>query len=242
MKPIVNETFYRFSYLSRLQASPKESRYGLVVATANKKTNEYDHALYVGETTPKEVFKLGTQADYLFVSEEEVLISADSNKKRRETNQKERRTRISRFNVITKKLEYLTTLNIPVAFELRLSKTKVIVSSVLKEADHILYEGSAKERSAYLKHVKESSFSEDIEELPFLFNGANFVHGKRKQLFVLDLSSFKLTLLTPKDFGASQVERGREKNELTSHGKLLGACTHALLCIYSLDVTAKKHR
>ena len=240
MKPIVNETLYRFSYLSRLQASPNQTRFGLVVAKANKKTNEYDHDLYVGETTPKEVLKLGTQADYLFVSEEEILLSADANKKRREKNQKERRTRISRFQVTTKKLEYLTTINLPIAFELRLSKSKVIVSSVLKEADHILVEGSAKERSAYLKHVKESSFSEDIEELPFLFNGANFVHGKRKQLFVLDLTSLKLTLLTPKDFGVSQVEQGRVKNELIVTGSYAQSVRTPTSGMYSIDVTAKQ--
>jgi len=206
MKPIVNETLYRFSYLSRLQASPNEQRFGVVVAKANKKTNDYDHALYVGETTPVEVVKLGTQADYLFITDEEVLLTTDSNKKRREKNQTERRTRISRFNVVTKQQEYLATLDIPVSFELRLSTTKVIVSSVLKAADHILVEGSAKERSAYLKHVKASSFSEDIEELPFLFNGAGFVYGKRKQLFILNLNTYELTRITPKEFSYSQVE------------------------------------
>jgi hypothetical protein len=61
MKPIVNETLYRFSYLSRLQASPNEQRFGVVVAKANKKTNDYDHELYVDETTPVEVLKLGTK-------------------------------------------------------------------------------------------------------------------------------------------------------------------------------------
>jgi acylaminoacyl-peptidase len=238
MKPIVNETLYRFSYLSRLQASPNEQRFGVVVAKASKKTNDYDHALYVGETTPVEVVKLGTQADYLFITDEEVLLTTDSNKKRREKNQTERRTRISRFNVVTKQQEYLATLDIPVSFELRLSKSQVIVSSVLKAADHILVEGSAKERSAYLKHVKASSFSEDIEELPFLFNGANFVHGKRKQLFVFDLSSNTLTCLTPKDFGASQVELGRTKNELIVFGSYAQMVRTPTSGMYSLELSS----
>ena len=240
MKQIVNDTFYRFQFLSRLQASPNEKRYGFVVAKPNKKDNIYDHSLYVAKDKPESVLELGTQADYLFVSDSEVLVKVDPNKKRREKDQKERRTRLSLFHVETKKLELVGSVPIPISFELRLSERKVIVSSVLKEADHILYEGTATERRKYLKEVEASSFSEDIEELPFLFNGADFIHGKRKQLFVLDLKTLSLTLLTPKDFGVSQVERGRTKDELLLSGNYQEAVRTPHSGLYSLSLKSQR--
>ena len=52
MKQIVNNTFYRFQFFSRLQASPSEKRYGFVVAKPNNKDNTYDHSLNVSKEKP----------------------------------------------------------------------------------------------------------------------------------------------------------------------------------------------
>jgi dipeptidyl aminopeptidase/acylaminoacyl peptidase len=206
MKQIVNETMYRFSYLSRLQASPNEKRYSVVVAKANKKSNQYDSELYIGDKSLTSVIHLGQQADTLFWSDETVLLVADANKKRREKTTKERQTRLSVLDVSTKKVSYLATLPIPISLERRLSETDILVSSSLSQTDHMLYEGDAKDRRAYLKRQQEEAFAHDIEELPFLFNGAGFVYGKRKQLFILNLKTYELTRITPKEFSYSQVE------------------------------------
>ena len=152
------------------------------------------------------VIHLGQQADTLFLSDETMLLVADANKKRREKTVKDRQTRLSILDVSTKKVSYLATLPIPVSLERRLSETDILVSATLSQADHILYEGDAKDRRAYLKRQQDEAFAHDIEELPFLFNGAGFVYGKRKQLFILNLKTFKLTRITPKNFSYSQVE------------------------------------
>ena len=202
MKPITSELLYQMKFISGLTSNPATTSIAYVVHQASRKDNDYKSSLYLDQE--KQV-DLGVGAQAIFLSDEAMLVAYAPTKKDQDANKTKRQTTLYRFDLATKKMTKLLTVPLPISLQEMVDDDQVLVSATLRVLDHVLYEGSAKERTAYLKNQKDLAYVEEIETFPYLFNGQDFMYEKHKQFFVLSLLSGTLTPLTPKEVSVSSV-------------------------------------
>jgi dipeptidyl aminopeptidase/acylaminoacyl peptidase len=202
MKPIANELLYQMKFISGLMSSPNHKQVAYLVNQASRKDNDYKTSLYLGNDKQLD---LGVGAQAIFLSDEAMLVAYAPTKKDQEANKTKRQTTLYQFDLGSKKIKKLMTVPVPLTLQEMVDADTVLVSAGLRVADHVLYEGSQKERSRYLTTQKETAFVEEIETFPYLFNGQDFMYERFKQFFLLSLSTGTLTPLTAKEFSVSSV-------------------------------------
>jgi dipeptidyl aminopeptidase/acylaminoacyl peptidase len=202
MKPIANELLYQMKFISGLMSSPNHKQVAYLVNQASRKDNDYKTSLYLGNDKQLD---LGVGAQAIFLSDEAMLVAYAPTKKDQEANKTKRQTTLYQFDLGSKKIKKLITVPVPLTLQEMVDADTVLVSAGLRVADHVLYEGSQKERSRYLTTQKETAFVEEIETFPYLFNGQDFMYERFKQFFLLSLSTGTLTPLTAKEFSVSSV-------------------------------------
>jgi dipeptidyl aminopeptidase/acylaminoacyl peptidase len=202
MKPIANELLYQMKFISGLMSSPNHKQVAYLVNQASRKDNDYKTSLYLGNDKQLD---LGVGAQAIFLSDEAMLVAYAPTKKDQEANKTKRQTTLYQFDLGSKKIKKLITVPVPLTLQEMVDADTALVSAGLRVADHVLYEGSQKERSRYLTTQKETAFVEEIETFPYLFNGQDFMYERFKQFFLLSLSTGTLTPLTAKEFSVSSV-------------------------------------
>lgn len=220
MKKIQLDSMVQFNYLGQLKPSPSRRTFGFVVSRAELEKNEYHQTLYVSnEGRIDKVIKLKTNQNYLFLNDERLLIDLQKNQKER--NRLKNKQIKSFYIYDLKNKSFSTTFSIPFNGKLLdvVDENRVILSAQMTEADHILYSGSDQAREAYLKEVNKASLYEDIQELPYYFNGRGFKTGQSNQLFIYDIKADKMTPILEPSFSVEEVILSNDKTRVIYSGK-----------------------
>ena len=227
MKQLGLEDFLKYHYVGNLQASPNEEVYGFIKSKANKDKNTYDHTLYVGdEQGVKKVRKLNKNNQFTFLTDEVILIDYQKNKAEEKALNEASKQSFYTYNLKEKSLSKAFTLPIRAKVEAVIDDKTLLLSSMLKEADHVLYEGLDEQRKNYLKQAKIETAFEDIDELPYYFNGMGFKTDKQKQLFLYDVENDQLKRLLDKNFSVGTFSLSKDKKTIyytgNPHQKVMG--------------------
>ncbi len=83
-------------------------------------------------------------------------------------------------------------------------KYLVFATIDVKNPDYYLYDDSKKEE--LIRQEEENKDYLEIDEYPFMFNGAGMINGNRNALFFLDKKTLKLERLTPGDMDVESYD------------------------------------
>lgn len=182
MNKIAIQDMNNFKFLSSLTTNYYDTKIAFVVSKPDLGNNNYSHELMLSDgVTHTKAFSMGPSSQYFWETETTLLVpyaKTDDEKK----DQEAMKTVLYRYDTERKTLEYATTLYIPVSSVTVVDKSTWIVTSSLNVEDHTLYEDSAN-RDAYISKVKEYSFVETFESIPFYHDGGTFARGKKHQVF-----------------------------------------------------------
>lgn len=241
MDKINKETLLDFNFLNGLKVSPGERRAAFTVANAMEEKNAYHHTLYTyedGEVTRHR--KLYENSGFVFLDDDTLLLDLQKNKSEKTDLKEKSKKSIYRYNVGDRTLEKAFTLPIPAGIEDVIDETTLLLSANLTVEDHVLYE-EEKKRDDYLKEKKKAALYEDIDELPYYFNGMGFRTGKNKQLFLYDIESGKLTRLMDKNFSIGNHLLSDDKTRIYYTGDADEKVMSFYTRIFQLDLNTMTH-
>ncbi len=243
MEKIGLKKFLDYRYLGNLQVSPQESNYAFLVSKAEQEKNEYHHTLYTGDhTRVSKLINLKKNQDFLYLNEHRLLLNYQRTKREEKDLKETFKQSFYTYDLHEGKLEKAFTLPFSAKLEERLSESKILLSTFMQEEDHVLYEGGEKIRKTHLKNKKEAAAFEEIEELPYYFNGMDFIANKHRQLFVFDIKTEDIKRLFSKDFSFGAYALSEDKKTLYYTGKEWQNVATTTSKIYACDIESGEHR
>ncbi len=243
MKRISMDAFLNFRFLGNLKSSPEETRFAFLAAQANLDKNAYHHTLYIGDTSRVDkLMKLKKNQDFLFLNEDRLLLNYQKNKKEEKALKEASQQSYYSYDLSTKSLDKAFDMPFPAKLEALIDEHTLLISATMLKEDHILYEGDEDARKAYLKEKKKDSAYEDIDEIPYYFNGMDFTANKKKQLFFYDIVANKVTPVFDQSFSMGHYLLSEDKKTLYYTGKTDEKVMSMTSKIYAYDIETKTHQ
>ncbi|MGE4571234.1 MAG: alpha/beta hydrolase family protein [Candidatus Izemoplasmatales bacterium] len=241
MKKVEMNDFYKFNFLGNLKSSPKNTVAAWIQSKPIEEENEYHHDLYVLQNQKVDKVKsLKTNFDYIFIDENCMLIDYQKNNQERNQLKEKYKKTFYYYYLNEKKLEKAFVLNVPFKLEKLIDSERILLSAQLKVEDHILYEGSELARDEYIKSIKKNKVYEDINEIPYYFNGRGFSSGQNKQLFVYHIKSKQIKRLFEPAFSVDIFTLSQDNKSLYFTGKYAEKVKTFTSKIYQLILQSNK--
>jgi len=242
MEKITKDAFLDFTFLGALKASPEESRYALLASEAKEEANTYHHTLHIGDGERIERrLNLKKNQNFCFLDETTLLINYQKNKSEKKALEEDFRQRFYTYDIGERNLKPAFYLPFPAKIEARIDEERVLLSAQMDKKDHVLYEGTEEERKAYLKEKKREKAFEDIEEIPYYFDGQNFVANKHRQFFIYDIRREETTRLFKKSFAVENHAFSKDQRILYYTGKEKEGVMTMTTNIYAYDIAEGTH-
>lgn len=220
MNPIKLDSILSFNFLGNVQTNPSETRFAFLKAIANLEKNHYDHTLYVGDgESIRKVRILKKHNAYTFLDDDTLLLNYQKNKTEQKLLKESFKQTYYTYTLSTKTLEKAFELPFPASIESVLDPNTLLLSSFMSVDDHILYEGNDEARKEYIIQKKKDKLYEDIEELPFIFNGRDFITNLVKQFFIYDIKTNQMTRLFDKTFNVNHYTLTKDLSAMIFAGK-----------------------
>jgi len=242
MKKLELDQFLQAKFLGNVKLSPSKKQFAFLASLADTKKNEYHHTLYLGDQKEiKKMRKLGKNSGYLFLNDDQVLIDLQRTKKEEEALKKEARKSFYYLDLKTNAFKEAFTLPFRAGLEARINDHVVLLSSQMTKEEHILIEGTEEQRKAFLKEEKKESLYEDIDHLPYHFNGQGFTTGKVKQLFLYDLKEDHIKPILDAQFSLGTYALSEDGNKLYYTGKEKEPVMTYTSKVYVYDLVKDEH-
>lgn len=240
MDPIKLDQFLNYKFISGLSSNPSKTLMAFALAKADMKKNDYLYELYVSDGSKhKKVVSLKNKGSFLWESDQTFLFPLVKNKAG-EKKQKDKYTEYYRYHLETKVLEKAYEFSFPASIVKVLKDQKLLLTANLTREQHHLYLDSEEDRKAFLEHEKKTSLYEDISEIPFYFNGSGFTANLRKQLFIYDITTQKLSNLVDTDFNVGIVVVSEDLNRVYYTGKQMTGIKQLTTDIYCYDINLRQ--
>jgi len=243
MDKIALEQFLDAKFLGNVKVSPKKTTFAFLASSAIKDKNEYHHTLYVGtQRKTKKMRTLGKNNGYVFLNEQQLLIDLQKVKKEEKALKEEAKKSFYYLDLKSNDLSEAFTLPFRATLESRLSNDVVLLSSFMSVEEHILLHGTEEQRKDYLKSEKKSALYEDIDELPYYYNGQGFQANKVKQLFLYDIKKEQLKRLFDEDFSVGLFTPSADAQKIYYTGKKTEDVKTFTSKIFQYDILTDEHK
>jgi len=236
MDQIKLDQFLNYKFISGLSSNPSKTHMTFAVAKADVKKNDYLYELYISDGKKhKKVTSLKNKGSFLWESNQTLLFPLAKNKAG-EKKQKEKYAEYYRYNLDTKVLEKAYVFPFPASIVKVLKHQKLLLTANLTREQHHLYLDNEDDRKAFLEQEKKASLYEDINEIPFYFNGSGFTANLRKQLFIYDIAHQSVSNLVDTDFNVGNVIVSDDLNLIYYTGKQMIGVKQLTTDIYRYDI------
>lgn len=205
MEKIKLDSFINFKFLSGMKVSPNFQKVAFAIAHTELDKNEYHYDLYLKEDDKnKKLFSMKKNNNYIWENDESILFSYTKTKKE-EKILKEHHTIYYRYDLLTKSIEMAYDFPFSCVIVKVLSNDKLLISSKMTEFEHQLYLKIDDQRKTIVDQMKKDELYENINEIPFYFNGEGFTTNKKNQLFIYHTDTKLITPIVEKDFSVGVV-------------------------------------
>ncbi|MCF7930215.1 MAG: S9 family peptidase [Acholeplasmataceae bacterium] len=236
MDQIKLDQFLNYKFISGLSSNPSKTHMAFLVARADMKKNDYLYDLYVSDGLKhKKLTSLKNKGSFLWESDHTLLFPLAKNKAG-EKKQKDKYVEYYRYNLDTKVLEKAYVFPFLASIVKVLNDQKLLLTANLTREQHHLYLDSLEDRKVFLEQEKKTSLYEDINEIPFYFNGSGFIANLRKQLFIYDIAHQSVSNLVDTDFNVGQVIVSDDLNSIYYTGKQMTGVKQLTTDIYRYDI------
>lgn len=235
MKKIGVEDFCNYHFLSSLEISKDKENLFFVDTTVEDDKSDYKQRLVKLDLKDNSqiVLKDYTKRIPLFlVSDKEVLIGEE------DKEEKNVSTKIVSLDSKTgeRLKEFKLPLNVNEIVDYDEKMYLVLATIDVKHPDYYLY--SDEQKKNYLDEKEENKDYLELDEYPFVFNGAGVINGNRTALFFLDKESLKLEKLTPDTLDVESFDF--KDGKLILSGVDFVSFKGKFASIYMLDLNTKE--
>lgn len=240
MEKIQLNDFLDFQYISGLKTNPSETMFAFLVAKAHLEKNEYHYDLYISTgDKPKKALSLKNKGSFVWETDDTLLFPYTKTKKE-EKHIKDKRTIYYRYSISTKTLEKAYEFPIPTSIVDILPAQQLLLKSFLTSSEHQLYIEKEDERKKRIDEFKALEAYEEINEIPFYFNGQGFIANKRNQLFIYDVAQKSIQPIVDTDFNVGQVKLSDDKQTIYYTGQQMTGVRSLTTHVFSYHVSLKK--
>lgn len=186
MKPITQDLFHDYKFLSNLTYSPAKNYAVFCISTCNVEQNGYDQHLYTyRDGVVKQLTAAAKESTFFFRDEHHVVFI---NKKTSDGHN----TELFEIDVNGGESTKLCSLPLNIQEISVLNDTYFLAQAVIDVTCpdyHALSEEDKAKRRAY---EKENEDYQIIDEYPYFYNGAGFINNLRNQLFLIHRETFDI--------------------------------------------------
>lgn len=208
--------FLNFKAISQIKASPNKEQFAFVLATPNEKENNYERVIYVSDGTNfKQMTALKKESNFVWQDDNHLLFATKRFKSEEESTDN---TYIYRLALDGGEAQCVYEINIPVNQFWVLDDNTLLLSSTYHTEHPNFYQYSKTKREKVAKEKKENSDWHELSQIPFWFNGTQYIDQVRTRLFLYDTSEKTLKPITQAglDIGSVVVNRDKTKVYYTS--------------------------
>lgn len=196
MERIPLDHFLNFRFVSNLKTSPNRKRIAFMASYADIEDNDYKGILYkIEKGKAKRLIRLKDATSFVFETDDTILIPFTKNK-HEEKLKKEKKQVYYRYNFSTKKTEQAYIFNAPLTIEEVLADGRLLLSGFFSDEETALLTVTDDNRKALLKQLKKDALYEEIDQIPFVSNGAGFIANKIQRLYLYDPKDQSLKQIT----------------------------------------------
>jgi dipeptidyl aminopeptidase/acylaminoacyl peptidase len=234
MKPITQDLWLQFKFLSSLKTNPDHTRLAWVVSASNLKKDAYESNIWVMEGDRTfQLTAFNQESFYIWDSADAVLFAS----KRLKEEAKSISTEFFRIRVDGGEAQKAFSLPLPVTGLEKIDDDHYLVSAIadVKHPNYHLYPQAKREK--LFASAKDDEFFQEIDEAPFYANGQSFTVGQRSRLYRYTVSTDKLEALTPITFNVEDWTLNTDKSQVVlcgSPAKVLASINNQ---IYTLTLT-----
>ena len=189
MNQLKLDDFLNYRYISRLTTNPSQTKMAFLLAKARFEKNDYSYELYESDgTRHQKLLNLDKTSNFIYESDQTILIPLEKTKEDKKAK-KEQKSIYYRLNIASKKVE--KAYEFPIALEILevLDEHTLLLSAKLNDKEYQLKDLNDEERKKVLDELKKDKNYEEIQELPFYFNGPGFVVNKKSYLMTYDVNT-----------------------------------------------------
>ncbi len=220
MENIKLNDFLEFKFISNLQSSPSQTQMAFLVAQADEKKNEYSYDLYLSDgKRHQKLTNIKNKGSFVWESDQSILFPYAKTKKEEKAVKELKQTLYYRYNLIERKLEKAYEFNFGVSIVNVLSETKLLLSAALTAEQHHLYQDDEESRKKFIDEEKKRALYEDINEIPFYFNGLGFTANVRTQLFIYDIETKVIAPIVKPNFSVGTIKVSDDKKHVFFTGQ-----------------------
>ena len=194
MKPITQDLWTQFKFLSSLKTNADHSALAWVVSSTNLKKDTYESNIWVMQGDRQfQLTGLNQESFYVWDDEQTVLFAS----KRLKEEAKSISTEFFRIRLDGGEALKAFSLPLPVTGIEKIDADHYLVSAIadVKHPNYHLYPQAKREK--LFGAAKDEEFFQEIDEAPFYANGQSFTVGQRSRLYRYTVSTDQLEALTP---------------------------------------------
>lgn len=211
-KKIKLKDFLDFKSISQIKSSPNKQKFAFVVANSNEKDNQYDRVIYVSDGhTFKQMTSLKKESNFVWEDDNHLLFATKRFKTEEDTTD---HTYIYRIALDGGEATCAYEINIPVNSFWVINENTLLLSSSIHTKHPNFYQYSKSKREKLNKEKKENNDFEEITQIPFWFNGTQFVDQLRDRLFLFDTKEKVLTPITAPNLDTGNVTVSPDKTRI----------------------------
>ncbi|MBU1143857.1 MAG: S9 family peptidase [Firmicutes bacterium] len=240
MENINLNDFLEFKFISNLQSSPSQTQMAFLVAKADEKKNEYSYDLFLSDGKKhQKLTNLKNKGSFIWESDQSILFPYAKTKKEEKAVKELKQTLYYRYNLIDRKIEKAYEFNFGVSIINVLNEQKLLLSASLTENQHHLYQDDEESRKKFLEEEKKRALYEDINEIPFYFNGLGFTANLRTQLFIYDIETKVIAPIVNPNFSAGIVKVSDDKKHIYYTGQEITGVKKLTTQVFAYHVTSR---
>lgn len=231
---VLIEDITKYAYVENPRFNPKGDVVAYQLAHADVKNNTYKRDIWIVRNGKASQLTSTIDASIVAWEDDDTLIL------RRNTETTEPLTTdLYKININGGEALKFVTLPIALGTLKKAGENLYVAAATIDMHEPDVYKMSTEDRNEYAKKKKEEAeHYQVVDEVPYWFNGQNFVNGNRTALFVIETEPFKISRITAPAFDADEfILHG---DNIVYTGDVRKRRSSLFNKVYSYSLSAKK--
>lgn len=212
MKKLQLHDFLKFEAFSQLKASPNKKNFAFVKSSQNEKENQVDRVIYLSDGTEfKQLTSLKKEANFIWEDDQHLLFTT---KRFKHEEEQADTSFIYRIAIDGGEAQQAYSLPLSINSMWVLNEQQLLISADF-DVDHPNYYSYDEEkREKHLKEKKENDFAIELHQIPFWFNGTQYIDKQRTRLFLFDKTTQTLEPITKPSLDVANATVSHDKSQV----------------------------
>lgn len=206
MKPIVTNTWQTLKFLGNLQVNPSDNALAYVVSEANLEADAYDHNIWIYQKRKHFQLTSNNKAQHYSWLDRTTLIF-------HQVNEETKKVDVYQIATTGGEAQLWFSLGVSVK-QIKVINNKQLLVLVTDHEDYLdKHKVDDEQWEAYQKAIKADSYYQEINQLPFYFNGGTFMSKTFTRLYVYDVEKASLKPISAPAIDIISLEINAKQNK-----------------------------